>query len=727
MPQTLPLAGCIIIEHVRAGGSEVTLRAIALAGRIAADLGAQVFRIIPAGEDPLAGDAAANSFLNDGKGLLPAGLDGSDLSIDAILTDAPDELPAGTGRAEITVIVAHGVPADCRIPDARVTDTTILALSGLLDLIGDPDAAPVPFGGHQASYVAGLAAFSGLMAALAGGKPDIVRVSALEACLWSNWKSYAERLYLGRGPTRQGHRAEWQAIPCSDGFATFIYLEKDWPAICRMLGEPRLAQPPFDTQAGRRANVGALYGIVRPWYAQRSRADVYVRARAEGLPIAPVLSVREVIADPQYAAQRFFAPVAPLNADATAATPCVPTIPTVWNGRRFPPSHSPNRSPEKVASSKPRSPAARPLDGCRVLDLGIITAGASTSALLADLGADVIKLEGTAYIDPFRVWDRGLGAPDWWNRSRFFGFTNRNKRGLALDLKRPEGKALFLDLVANSDVLVENFRRGVLDRLGLGFDVLQVANPRLVMCSITSQGESGPDATAASYGSTLEANSGLADLTRDASGQPLISGILVNYPDQIVSIYAAGIIALAVAEQRRSGTGARLDISQRELASFLIGEHILAASSGAHLRPRWTPPLVRSGDGRWLLCHGADAQAIAAGLAKCVPANLSSRPAVALMADLAAHDIQAVVVRNADDILAAVLRGETGNAFARGPEGGEAKGMPFALDSMPFHFARRAPDLGQHNAEVLSGVLGISAAEIAELAARGVIGTEPTT
>ena len=106
-----------------------------------------------------------------------------------------------------------------------------------------------------------------------------------------------------------------------------------------------------------------------------------------------------------------------------------------------------------------------PLAGCRVVDLGIITAGASTSAMLADLGADVIKVEASAYIDPFRMWDKGLGAEDWWNKSRFFDFTNRNKRGLALDLKKPKGKELFLDLVANADVIVENFRRGVLERL----------------------------------------------------------------------------------------------------------------------------------------------------------------------------------------------------------------------------------------------------------------------
>ena len=241
-------------------------------------------------------------------------------------------------------------------------------------------------------------------------------------------------------------------------------------------------------------------------------------------------------------------------------------------------------------------------------------------------------------------------------------------------------------------MIVENFRRGVLERLGVGWDVLSARNPRLILCSITSQGESGPDAGAASYGSTLEANSGLADLTRDASGAPLISGILLNYPDQIVSIYAAGIAALAVVEQRRTGKGARLDISQRELASFLIGEHILAASTGTPKVPGPKPDLARNADGRWML---------------------------------RLRDDCTVPVRNGDDMLAAVLAGETRMAYAKTPDGRDAKGMPFTLDRVPHRITRPAPRLGQHNAEILAERLGLDTTTIAALAAKGVIGSTP--
>jgi crotonobetainyl-CoA:carnitine CoA-transferase CaiB-like acyl-CoA transferase len=695
MTEPRPLSGFTFVELVGAGSSMVATRAIALAGRMAADFGATVIRRVD-GVDPLAEFPVDARFLNAGKTIVAADRE-MPRSVDAVLADAERKVPPGLEHVSIKVLVSSGLPAAYGVAPHQATDTTVLALSGLLDLIGHPGEAPVPFGGHQASAVAGLATFSGLIAALAAGRAETVRVSALEACLWSNWKSYAERLYLDRTPTRQGDLAEWQALPCRDGHAALIFLEKDWPAVCRLIGDPRLSRAPLDTQAGRRADMGAVYAIARPWFAARTRAEIYRRARSEGLPIAPVLTVREVLDDAQFAAQRFFATI-----DDGGHSRQEPTIPTVWNGHRFPPRHG-DRATSIPATPKREGPAvpskSRPLAGCRVLDLGIITAGASTSALLADLGADVIKIEAPGYIDPFRAWDRGLGAPDWWNRSRFFSFTNRNKHGLALDLKQAEGRRLFLDLVEKSDVVVENFRRGVLQRLGLGWEVLSARNPRLVMCSITSQGEVGPDADAATYGSSLEASSGLADLTRDARGAPLISGILVNYPDQIVSIYAAGVVALAIMQQRRSGSGAHLDISQRELASFLIGEHIAAASmkddgatGTAPTHATTGASIIPAGNGRWAVRY----------------ADGSTAP-----------------VRDAADLLSATRAGEVTCAYAGAPDGTRVKGMPFTLDGAPLAIARPAPDLGQHNAEVLREVLGLDAAEIARLSATGVIGTVP--
>ena len=117
----------------------------------------------------------------------------------------------------------------------------------------------------------------------------------------------------------------------------------------------------------------------------------------------------------------------------------------------------------------------------RVIDLGILTAGASTSAILADLGADVIKVELPTYLDPFRGTPGTSRVEGWWNNSDAFKSTNRNKRGICLDLKSSRGRELFLQLAGQSDVVIENFRRGVMQRLGIGYDALRAANGGIIL------------------------------------------------------------------------------------------------------------------------------------------------------------------------------------------------------------------------------------------------------
>lgn len=356
-----PLQGRTIIEFARTGGSEVTGRAVALAGRIAADFGATVIKVEPPGGDVLrragpfvAGkdgrtESATFAFLNGGKRSLALSGGAKDEALlsalagkaMAVLTDDGEAAGASFRTVPAKVVVEHGVPGSLAIPDARVADTTILALSGLLDLIGHPDAAPVPLGGHQASYVAGLSAFSGLMGALSmceqGASSETVTVSALEANIWSNWKSFAERLYMGRSPTREGVKAEWQTFACKDGYAAFVYLDKDWPLVMRLIGDPRLEDSELNTRQGRRAKAELICDVVKPWYAARSRREIYEASKAAGLPLAPVFAVRELLDDAQFAAQRFLAPSGARQAQKHWQ---VPTLPTVWNGQRFAPQFS---------------------------------------------------------------------------------------------------------------------------------------------------------------------------------------------------------------------------------------------------------------------------------------------------------------------------------------------------------------------------------------------------
>lgn len=379
--------------------------------------------------------------------------------------------------------------------------------------------------------------------------------------------------------------------------------------------------------------------------------------------------------------------------------------------------------------------ASLPLVGCRVLDLGIITAGAATSALLADLGAEVIKVESPTYRDPFRVWTEPGAPAD--RMPPFFRATNRNKAGISIDLKHSAGREAFLRLVRHSDVVVENFRRGVLGRFGLGYDALSAANPDIVLASISSQGETGPDAGYVSYGSTLEAVSGLAWAGGYPDGGPVVSGRDLNYPDQVVAIFAAGMIATAWRACRAGGGGTHLDLSQRELTSFLLGEAFVSpedtARQGNAQAPHRLQDCFRDAAGCWTAVTVDDRDLPELDRLLALPANaddgtrrkalaawIAGRDGATAVLDLAALSIAAAPVLGGRD-----LAGQEGRlwsmAMAHATDGAWLKGFPFQLDSVPLSIRRDAPAIGADTARVLMEVAGYSAAEVAALAADGVI------
>lgn len=355
---TLPLQRFTIVEvNDRAMNDRempLCLRlATSLAAKIAADLGAAVLKIEPPGGDPVRrapphlpqGESALFQFLNTSKRSLVLDLSGDAGrnalaklldKADAVLFEEPASIAklARSGRA--TPIEIAAFPLEMNASARPVSEFTILALGGLLHMVGEPERKPLRLGGHQASYAAGLTAFTGLTAALAardaGHTAPTVRVSLAEVMQWVNWKAASGAEASGTSPGREGKNSEFQILPCRDGHVAVVYTATQWPATRALIGDPRLADAKFNTRAGRRQHIGELYDALTQWFADKTRAEIQALAQARGVPFGPVFSPAELLETKQYVARGFLAKVGTLR---------MPQLPVQWNGRSFAPGPAP--------------------------------------------------------------------------------------------------------------------------------------------------------------------------------------------------------------------------------------------------------------------------------------------------------------------------------------------------------------------------------------------------
>ncbi len=207
---------------------------------------------------------------------------------------------------------------------------------------------------------------------------------------------------------------------------------------------------------------------------------------------------------------------------------------------------------------------AKPLEGVKVLDLCRVVSGPFATMQLGDLGADVLKIEEPLTGDEARTY----GPPFVEGESAYFMSVNRNKRSCAVDLKSAAGRALALDLAAVADVVIENFRPGAMERLGLGYEVLRQRNAALVYCGISGFGRTGPEASRPGYDLIVQGECGVMDITGDPDGAPTKVG--TSIADLVTGLYAAQAVLAGLAQRRRTGTGGRVDVSMLDAMASLL-------------------------------------------------------------------------------------------------------------------------------------------------------------
>ncbi|KJC56893.1 carnitine dehydratase [Bradyrhizobium sp. LTSPM299] len=389
--------------------------------------------------------------------------------------------------------------------------------------------------------------------------------------------------------------------------------------------------------------------------------------------------------------------------------------------------------------------SAPPLEGKRVLDFSIMLAGPYCARLLADVGADVIKIE------PPEGDDMRLRTPLRDGHSAYFGQLNAGKRSLALDLKSPEAIRLVHQLVSETDILVENFRPGVMDRLGLGYEALRAINPRLIYCSISGYGQSGPAAERAAYAMIVHAESGFdrslmryaGDRDRPASGAIFVADVLGG-------IFGYSAIQTALVQRARTGVGQRIDVALMDcMLNLLVYELQEAQFPIRSPRPTYGP--VRALDGDILiapitprnfaaLCEVTGQSELAEDARfKTVPgrgANWTAMMQVIeqwtaqhtvrdCMAALDRAGVPAAEYRDPGAALTDPHLLQRGSFASIADGAGEFMGVnaPWKMSGASTSMQRDIPGIGAHRDEVLSRVLGLSAEAIADLREAGAFGS----
>jgi crotonobetainyl-CoA:carnitine CoA-transferase CaiB-like acyl-CoA transferase len=612
-----PLAGLRVLEL----GTGVSL---AFAARLLADLGAEVLRPAPP-DEPLrraapiiqgAGgteESALFAYLNHGKRHLALDADAPEDArrIAALAREAdvvlwsPEEGGAALGgllparddlaRRPTVVLTAHGLTG----PRAGAPGNAYVAQHGggfayhQACPVTDPEAAP-PLGCADrepvmlVGLIAANAALCALMERAGEGPAPYLDLSAEDVFAWMLVDALAEwhdgvlppgrRRVKGREITIAGGLV-W-LLPCADG--TILVSPREdhqWARWVALMGSPAWAGDAAlcGTRAARTANARDLGRLMSAWSANEHARDIFECAQAARVACFPVSTAADLVANRQLAARDFFRPLArgdgapvPLpglpfamrdGSGAVLSRGAPVAAPVVENGRE---DFSPRLPP---APSLPGARPRLPLAGIRVVDFSWVVAGPMATKMLGALGAEIIKIESTQ-------------RPEFAHRGGWFAVVNNNKRSCTVDITTAEGQGLIRDLVAGSDVVVENFSSRVLRGNGLGYDELAAVKRDLIYVSASGLGREGPERDLLAYGSLLQAYSGRVGLIGRANPALEAMGIMPAWTDPVTSLWESFAILAALRHRAATGHGAYLDLSMLEATVALLPDALLHAGLG---------------------------------------------------------------------------------------------------------------------------------------------------
>ncbi|HVF32091.1 MAG TPA: CoA transferase, partial [Acidimicrobiales bacterium] len=740
------------------------------AGRLLAMLGADVVKVEPPGGDPSRRMAIDDHPLLREPGPLFVHLNAgkrfdADTDLDwahVVLDDAVRHQRAGTGldpaslvAAGKTVVSMTAWGYDADDPGVPADELLVQAASGMLSATVE-DGRPYRFPGWQSQYLAGGFGVAGALTALAQrGRGHHVDVSWVGAILTGVEAGLAAYLHVAEQPKPEGsdRQAGFQvgAFPagvfrCKDGHVIPGTVRPvDWDLQCQVYGRPGLLEDERYGARHRFANRDELRAELQPWYDDHTKTEIFGAALDVGWACGMVMPASDTLDDPHLAARDFLGDV---EADGTTAR--APARP--W--RVVPPP------PEPPAGAVPAPP---PIHHLKVLELTWAWAGPFVGRYLGAFGADVIRVEAGRYPDGWRTrlkWKQtGCPVPpdadpdDYtWDAAALHNSLNRNKRSLSLDLTRPEGRALFLELLPSADLLVLNMSYRMLADRGIEDEVRSAVDDGLVVLNMPALGATGPYRDMPGYGILMEGMGGFA--ARYGSRDEGARSTNTYYPDLVAGLHGTIAALAGLAACATTGAGRLIDVSQQEVTWLQFAEAIVLRSSEGREVDRLgdgEPGLAPSGyyptgDDRWIAVLVRDdaeyesLQALVDGLPEGVPGAdrvrrrdelddavsrwTRGRDREAAVAALKAAGVTAASGLTYGDVLRSEALDERGMLERLDhpvPGDRPSAGLPVRIDGRPWRSRRPAACFAEHTDEVLHDWLGVPADRLQELRSTDVI------